>query len=234
MVNIVEKVDDLVKVRTALMSTYDKRGLDTFVPELLEINPELLILSTGGTHGVIEGIINDSGVGDVKKNLKQVAVYTGQPETQGGLVKTLDFKIYLGLLTETYNVSHQNDLKRTESIPIDLVAVNLYPFNEVVAKPDCTPEKARANIDIGGPTMIRAGAKNFHRVAVSVSPLDYQMIIDDMKAKQGCTKLFTRYLLMHKAFNHTAQYDSKIKDHFGKLAFGDVKESYRTIIARGE
>ncbi len=128
--NVVEKIDDQVKIKTILVSVSDKSGLESFIPGLLELNPEVLILSTGGTYGKIKEILGEKA----DTCLKQVSDYTGQPETQGGLVKTLDFKIYLGLLTETYNDAHQEDLKRTNALAIDMVVVNLYPFSETIAK----------------------------------------------------------------------------------------------------
>ena len=172
-INVVEKVDDLVKVQNVLVSVSDKSGLEQFIPNLVDINPRIQIYSTGGTFGRIREILGDSA----DSRLMQVADYTGQPETQGGLVKTLDFKIYLGLLTETYNDAHQDDLKRTGSVPIDMVVVNLYPFKETISQPDVTVEQARGNIDIGGPCMIRASAKNYIRVASVVDPADYANIL---------------------------------------------------------
>jgi len=128
--NVVEKIDDQVKIKTILVSVSDKSGLESFIPGLVELNPDILILSTGGTYGKIKEILGEKASGC----LKQVSDYTGQPETQGGLVKTLDFKIYLGLLTETYNDAHQEDLKRTTALAIDMVVVNLYPFSDTIAK----------------------------------------------------------------------------------------------------
>ena len=154
-INVVERIDELVKVQNILVSVSDKSGLDRFIPDLVEINPGIRIFSTGGTFGRIREILGESADG----RLMRVSDFTGQPETQGGLVKTLDFKIYLGLLTETYNDAHQDDLKRTGSVPIDMVVVNLYPFKETISKPDVSVEQARGNIDIGGPCMIRASAK---------------------------------------------------------------------------
>ncbi|MEJ2563390.1 MAG: hypothetical protein P8Z42_11975 [Anaerolineales bacterium] len=152
-INVVARVDDFVKVQNILVSVSDKGGLEQFIPELVEINPEIRIFSTGGTYGRINEILGDSGV----SRLMQVSHYTGQPETQGGLVKTLDFKIYLGLLTETYNDAHQGDLKRTGSVPIDMVVVNLYPFKETISKPDVTVEQARGNrfLRYSKPTRVR-------------------------------------------------------------------------------
>jgi phosphoribosylaminoimidazolecarboxamide formyltransferase/IMP cyclohydrolase len=222
-VNVVEKVDDLVKVENILVSVSDKGGLEQFIPELVEINPEIRIFSTGGTYGRISEILGDSGA----SRLMQVSEYTGQPETQGGLVKTLDFKIYLGLLTETYNDAHQGDLKRTGAVPIDMVVVNLYPFKETISKPDVTVEQARGNIDIGGPCMIRASAKNCIRVASVVDPADYGQILSVLKANQGSTSLDLRFQLARKAFDHTAVYDRTIADFLVSKAIDDVKTCYQ-------
>ena len=156
-----------------------------------------------------------------------MSAYTGQPETQGGLVKTLDFKIYLGLLTETYNDSHQADLKRTGAVPIDMVVVNLYPFEEMISKSTVTAEQARGNIDIGGPCMIRAAAKNFIRVASVVNAADYHEIISEMKANKGKISLALRYNLAQKAFDHTAVYDRTIAEFLASTSVDDMKKSYK-------
>ena len=111
--NKVEKIDDRVSVNHVLISVSDKSGLETFAPRLLALNPNIRIFSTGGTFARLREILGNQANG----YLTQVSDYTGQPETQGGLVKTLDFKIYLGLLTETYNDAHQSDLKRTGGVP---------------------------------------------------------------------------------------------------------------------
>jgi phosphoribosylaminoimidazolecarboxamide formyltransferase/IMP cyclohydrolase len=220
--NIVDKIDSLVSVRHVLVSVSDKGGLDTFIPRLVALNPDIKFFSTGGTYGRIQEILGDSA----GSRLTQVSDYTGQPETQGGLVKTLDFKIYLGLLTETYNESHQDDLKRTASVPIDMVVVNLYPFKETIAKPGVTVEQARGNIDIGGPCMIRASAKNFIRVASVVDPSDYGMIVSELESNDGALTLGLRYRLAQKAFDHTAVYDRTIADYLGANALEDVEGFY--------
>ena len=221
-INIVDKIDDLVKVRHALVSVSDKSGLDTFIPELVHLNPEIRLFSTGGTFNAIKEILGESAA----QHLSQVSDYTGQPETQGGLVKTLDFKIYLGLLTETYNDAHQADLKRTHSVPIDMVIVNLYPFKETIAQPDVTVEKARGNIDIGGPCMIRASAKNFIRVAAVVDPADYTTILSELKDNNGALSLDLRFRLAQKAFQHTANYDRTIAEFLMSKASDDVRGCY--------
>jgi len=221
--NIVDKIDHLVPLRHVLMSVSDKSGLDTFVPVLMAVNPDLKIFSTGGTFARLKEILGASA----DAHLTRVSEYTGQPETQGGLVKTLDFKIYLGLLTETYNEAHQRDLSRTASVPIDMVVVNLYPFQETISKPGVTVEQARGNIDIGGPCMIRASAKNFIRVAAVVDPGDYEMITAELKANSGALSLNLRYRLAQKAFDHTAVYDRSIADFLSGQALADVEGGYR-------
>jgi phosphoribosylaminoimidazolecarboxamide formyltransferase/IMP cyclohydrolase len=221
-INVVEKIDGLVSVRHVLVSVSNKSGLETLVPSLLDINPDIKIFSTGGTYKKIEKILGERAV----SCLTPVSEYTGQPETQGGLVKTLDFKIYLGLLTETYNDAHQNDLERTSAVPIDIVIVNLYPFKETISKDGVTVEQARGNIDIGGPCMIRASAKNFIRVASVVDPADYDNIISEMKENQGKVSLQLRYELACKAFDHTAVYDRHIADFLARSTTDDVQTCY--------
>ena len=220
--NIVQRIDDAVRINTVLVSVSDKTGLEKLIPGLLAANPSLRILSTGGTFSRLQEIL-----GDGKKGcLEQVSEYTGQPETQGGLVKTLDFRIYLGLLTETYNPSHQNDMKRTFSRTIDMVVANLYPFEETIAKAGATPENARGNIDIGGPTMIRAAAKNFIRVASVVDPESYSWILEKITANKGMLTLEDRFSLARKAFEHTAKYDRAIADYLASQAFETVASCY--------
>lgn len=224
-INVVEKIDGMVKVRHVLISVSDKNGLDSFIPRLMAINPEVKFFSTGGTYSRLKKILGDVSAA----SLSQVAEYTGQPETQGGLVKTLDFKIYLGLLTETYNDAHQADLQRTQGVPIDMVIVNLYPFKETIAKEGVTVEQARGNIDIGGPCMIRASAKNFIRVASVVDPGDYDGILADMAANKGSISLDLRFRLAQKAFGHTAMYDTTIRDFLGAKGIQDVDACYTMV-----
>jgi phosphoribosylaminoimidazolecarboxamide formyltransferase/IMP cyclohydrolase len=221
-VNFVEKIDGKVKINYVLVSVSDKFGLDSFIPRLITINPEIQFISTGGTFETIKGILKN----DASKYLKQVSEYTGQPEMQGGLVKTLDFKIYLGLLSETYNDAHKKDLARTNAIAIDMVVVNLYPFEITAGRPGSTPEMARANIDIGGPCMIRAAAKNFLRVASITDSADYGMIAAELEAEHGYISLKTRYMLAGKAFTHTAQYDKAISEYYQKITFEKASECY--------
>ena len=221
-INVVEKIDDLIKIKHVLVSVSDKKGLDKLIPELIGINPEIKFFSTGGTYSRIKEILG-SGAGSC---LTQVSDYTGQQETQGGLVKTLDFKIYLGLLTETYNASHQEDMSRTGAVTIDMVVVNLYPFKQTIEKQGVVVEEARGNIDIGGPCMIRAAAKNYIRVAPVVDPADYGGIISFIKEHEGYLSLEQRFYLAQKAFKHTAGYDGAIADYLGSQSFDNVKQCY--------
>ena len=220
--NIVREIDGRIKVRNVLMSVSDKTGLEAFVPALIAACPDVKIYSTGGTYTKIKEILGDAA----DKNLVAVSDYTGQPEMQGGLVKTLDFKIYLGLLSETYNDAHQEDLKRLDAQPIDMVVVNLYPFKETVAKEGVTPEMARTNIDIGGPCMVRASAKNYLRVASVTDPLDYSALAEELSSHGGALGLDTRLRLMKKAFAHTAEYDTAIASFFSTRTWEEVEATY--------
>jgi phosphoribosylaminoimidazolecarboxamide formyltransferase/IMP cyclohydrolase len=205
-VNRVGTIDDRVKVTTVLLSVSDKTALETIARGVLAANPAAQFLSTGGTWSTLNSLFGASA----SSTLRQVSDYTGQPEMQGGLVKTLDFKIYLGLLSETYNAAHTADLARTGSAVIDMVVVNLYPFEQTVAAAQATLEDARANIDIGGPCLVRAAAKNFHRVAVLTDPSDYPAVVDELAEHNGALRLATRYRLAQKAFRVIARYDDAI------------------------
>jgi len=222
MLNIVSDIDDRVSVKHVLMSVSDKAGLDAFVPALVKACPGVKIYSTGGTYSKVKEILGSAAEG----TLVAVSDYTGQPEMQGGLVKTLDFKIYLGLLSETYNEAHQADLARLSAQPIDMVVVNLYPFQATVAKPGVTPEMARTNIDIGGPCMVRASAKNYLRVASVTDPADYAALADELAANSGTLGLDTRFRLMQKAFAHTAQYDAAISSFFAARSGAEISATY--------
>jgi phosphoribosylaminoimidazolecarboxamide formyltransferase/IMP cyclohydrolase len=224
MVNVVERVDDWVQIERVLVSVADKANLELLVRGLVEINPAVRFYATGGTFRAMAGFLGSAGA---YAGLQPVAEYTGQPETQGGLVKTLDFKIYLGLLTETYNPAHQADLARTNALPLDMVVANLYPFKETVAREGVTVEEARGQIDIGGPTMIRAAAKNYLRVATVVDPADYARLIASLRENRGRLNLVRRFELAQKAFAHTAEYDRAISLFLGRQEPTAVPDVYR-------
>lgn len=206
-VNVVAKVDDWVKIEHVLVSVSDKTGLDQLIPALRDVNPDIAFYATGGTRQAISDIL---GAERSRTHLVEVSDYTGHPETQGGLVKTLDFRIYLGLLTETYNESHQADLARAGAVTLDLVLANLYPFESTVSREDVTVEEARANIDIGGPCMVRAAAKNYLRVAAVVDPADYGPLLAALRLHDGCLDLEYRFKLARKAFACVAAYDTAV------------------------
>jgi len=227
-INVVEKIDDLVKIKHVLISVSDKNGLEQLIPDLIRINPEIKFFSTGGTYNKIKEILD----ADANDSLTQVSEYTGQQEIQGGLVKTLDFKIYLGLLTETYNDSHQSDMMRTGAVDIDMVVVNLYPFKQTISKQGVSTEDARGNIDIGGPCMIRASAKNYLRVAPVVDPADYSRIVSFIEKNDGSLSLEQRFYLAKKAFKHTAAYDNAIAEYLGHQSLDNVKECYKILKER--
>ena len=222
----VEKIDDLVNINTAIISVSNKSGLGFFVPKLIEINPDITIYSTGGTHKRLVEI-----TGPDILNIKDVASYIGQPETEGGLVKTLDFKLFLGYLTETYCPAHQDDLKRTNAVPFDLVVFNLYPFEQTVAKPGIDYEDARMNIDVGGPSALRAAAKNWHRVTTVVDPDDYRFLLEEMKDSNGGTRAETRFDLHKKVFRHLADYNTAIANFVEGVDPKEALKSYKIMDA---
>ena len=224
----VTKIDGEVRIRNIIVSTADKAGLDSFVPSLIELLPDALFYSTGGTYSylrtVIDPLIDEGRAGAA--TLRTVSEYTGQPEMRGGLVKTLDFRIYLGILSETYNESHQADLERTHAAYFDMVVANLYPFETVVASASSDGEDARGNIDIGGPCMLRAAAKNYLRVMPVSDPDDYPSIISELTETSGLSRLKTRFGLAKKAFEQTARYDHAIAEYFKRTPFEEIESLY--------
>ncbi|MFH1669473.1 MAG: hypothetical protein ABIA62_06110 [Candidatus Woesearchaeota archaeon] len=225
----VDEIDDLVPVRVVLASVFDKSGLEELVPGLLKSNPGLRIISTGGTYAKIKGILGE----DAAVNLMSVDDFTGAPETEGGLVKTLSREKSLALLTETYCESHQRDLRDAQIAPIDIVICNLYPFAEVIARPDTTPEIARGNIDIGGPCMVREAAKNYLRCASIVDPKDYPRLIKELEENEGHMSFDFRLSCMKKAFAHVADYNRQIADYFADVSSTKAQECYRIIHEQG-
>jgi phosphoribosylaminoimidazolecarboxamide formyltransferase / IMP cyclohydrolase len=192
-----------MKITQALISVSDKRGVVDFARALVALGVKLL--STGGTAKMLR----DSGL-----TVTDVSDYTGFPEMLDGRVKTLHPRVHGGILGIRGNAAHAETMKQHDIPTIDLVVVNLYPFAQTVAKKDCTLEDAIENIDIGGPTMVRAAAKNHGNeqggVGVVTDPEDYSVIIDELKANGGELPYQTRFELAKKAFTHTARYDAAI------------------------
>ncbi len=206
---------DIVKVNAAIISVHDKTGVAYFVSELLKINPEIRIISSGGTFRELEHVAGS--------NLIDVSSYTGFPEMPGGLVKTLHPKVHGGLLGN----DEQDDFMKKHGIErIDLVVVNLYPFSEAASAQGSTTEHARKNIDIGGVSLIEAGCKNFLRVAVVTEPFYYGLLIDVLKQNSGCTLFETRIELAKLGLMHISRYLNGISSYFQKLSADDVKNEY--------
>jgi phosphoribosylaminoimidazolecarboxamide formyltransferase/IMP cyclohydrolase len=186
-------------ITRALMSVTDKSGLAEFATFLAGYQIE--ILSTGGTAK----LLRDHGVAVV-----EVSDFTGFPEMLDGRVKTLHPKIHGGILGRRDLPSHQEQMAAHGIVPIDLVVVNLYQFEKAVAQPGCTLEDAIENIDIGGPTLLRAAAKNYQAVTVVVDPADYPHLMSEIKTNKGATNLSTRFMLARKVFKLTHEYDGAI------------------------
>ena len=197
------------KIERALISTYDKTNLIDIANALAQRGVELL--STGGTAKHLR----DAGI-----EIVDVSEYTGFPEMLDGRVKTLHPKIHGGLLAQWDNAEHTKQANDNGIKPIDMVICNLYPFEETVAKPDVTLEEAIENIDIGGPTMIRAAAKNYKQVAVLTSPDQYTKIIANLETNDGSLSEDVRFELAKSAFLHTAHYDSAISTYLANLENG--------------
>lgn len=196
-------------ITRALLSVSDKSGLTEFAQELHDLGVELL--STGGTAKTIR----DAGIPVI-----DVSEYTGAPELFDGRVKTLHPKVHGGLLHRRDDDKHLKQAKDNEIPAIDLIVVNLYPFEETIAKPGVTLEDAIENIDIGGPSMLRSAAKNHSHVTVVVDPADYEVVIKEMKDNHGETTQGTREHLAVKVFLRTSEYDAAITNYLGQCRTG--------------
>src|SRR5512134_1863953 len=193
------------KVTRALISVSHKEGVLDFAKALDKLGIE--ILSTGGTAKMLR----DGGV-----KVKDVSEFTGFPEMLDGRVKTLHPKVHGGLLGRRGNPEHVKQMQQHGIQPIDLVVVNLYPFEQTVAKPGCTLEDAIENIDIGGPTMLRSAAKNNADVTVLVDHADYRAVLDEMRTSGGSVSRETNFGLAVKVYQHTAAYDGAISNWLGR------------------
>jgi len=189
----------------ALLSVSDKTGIVDFAEGLIRAGYTLI--SSGGTHAVIQS----EGLPVTK-----VSDYTGSPEILNGRVKTLHPKIHGGILAQRGNPNHDIDREANGIGLIDIVAVNLYPFKETVAKPDVTLEDAIENIDIGGPSMVRSAAKNYKDVAVMTNPGQYGIYLDSIKGHISIKPETLRKQFMLEAFKHTAEYDAAIHEWMEK------------------
>lgn len=193
-----------IMIERALVSVSDKKGVVEFAKKLSALKIE--IVSTGGTAKLLK----ESGVPVVS-----IDAYTGHPEIMDGRVKTLHPRVHGGILAIRDNAAHREQMKQNGIKPIDLVAVNLYPFVQTIAKPGVSVDEAIENIDIGGPAMVRSAAKNHRFVTVVVDPSDYAAITGELE-KTGTVSLDTRKRLAMKAFAHTAAYDTAIAGYLSE------------------
>jgi len=196
----------MIKIKRALISVSDKKGIIDFAKTLIKFNVE--ILSTGGTAKLFA----DNNIPVI-----EVSDYTGFPEMLDGRVKTLHPKIHGGILGKRDDEKHLQTMIKSDIPLIDLVVVNLYPFEATISKENCPLSEAIENIDIGGPAMIRSSAKNYNGVAVVTDASDYKMIEDTLKQNNGALNLECRFNLAKKAFEHTAKYDSAISNYLNGL-----------------
>ncbi len=204
-------------IQRALISVSDKTGIVPLARELQKRN--VVLLSTGGTAQLLQaaGILT-----------QEVAEYTGFPQIMGGRVKTLHPKIHGGLLARRdldTEVMLENQI-----LPIDLLIVNLYPFAKTIQQPYCGLETAIEQIDIGGPSMLRAGAKNYRFVTTLVDPLDYSMLLLELEAEHGATTLETRFKLAQKVFAHTAKYDGSIANYLNKMHLDNSQNAFPQVL----
>jgi len=202
------------KIRRAVISVSNKSGVVSFAKELASMGVE--ILSTGGTAKALR----EQGV-----SVLDISEYTGFPEMLDGRVKTLHPKVHGGLLGQRSKPEHVKKMEEHGIRPIDLVAVNLYPFEATIAKEECTLEDAIENIDIGGPTMIRAAAKNYPDVTVIVDPEDYAVVLSELKQK-GEVSAETNFRLAKKVYQHTARYDAAISNYLGQIEGGKKTDKF--------
>jgi len=198
-------------VHRALISVTDKTGLVDFARGLEQLGVQLL--STGGTAR----LLRENGI-----SITEVSDYTGFPEMLDGRVKTLHPKIHGGILGIRDRREHVETMKKHGIEPIDMVVVNLYAFAKTVARPGCTLEEAVENIDIGGPTLIRASAKNHRHVAVVTDPEDYGSILEEMKRSKGSLSRKTSMRLACKAFCLTHDYDGNICEYLRSVVGGSA------------
>ena len=223
------QVIDLITPENVLVSVFDKSGLEELVRGILGANSEARFYSTGGTGKRITEILGS----DSAKNYLSVEEFTGAPEMEGGLVKTLHPKIHAGLLAERGNPAHEEYLYKTlagesahAGVYFDIFVGNLYPFTSVIAKEGATSETARVNIDIGGPAMTMASAKNWHSIAVLTSPAQYAGFLESLRKNAGRISLEKRFALAAEAMKLIGEYRTAIGDYFTKLDFiRDVKPS---------
>ncbi len=208
------------KIKRAIISVSDKKGIVSFANGLSK--HKVTILSTGGTAKMLR----ENGI-----EVEEVSHYTGFPEMLDGRVKTLHPKIHGGLLGQRSNPEHVKKMEEHGIEPIDMILVNLYPFEATIAKETCSLEEAIENIDIGGPTMLRSAAKNYPDVTVIVDPEDYKAVLDEMEETQGEVSVETNFRLAKKVFQLTARYDGAISNYLGSLMKDGQKDPFPETVS---
>ena len=218
----VYQVIDLISPDNVLVSVFDKSGLAELVTGITDINPAARFYSTGGTGKKIVEILG----GNASGHYVSVEDFTGAPEMEGGLVKTLHPKIHAGLLAERGNPAHEEYLFKTlakmggaPGVYFDVFVGNLYPFTSVISKEGTTSETARVNIDIGGPAMTMASAKNWHSIAVLTDPSQYPGFLGSLQRHGGNISLEQRFGLAVRAMRSVGEYRTAIGDYFSSLDF---------------
>lgn len=214
----------MVKVKRALISVSDKTGIVDFAKALKKFG--VTIISTGGTSKALK----DAGI-----DCMDISDVTGFPEMLDGRVKTLHPKIHGGLLALREKKEHMDVIKEHSIEMIDMVVVNLYPFEKTVAKPNVTIEEAIENIDIGGPSMIRSASKNYESVCVIVNPVFYAEVIADLEKNSGAVSAEIKKRMMIEAFKHTYEYDMNIYNFFSKkVQTGDMPEMFNLSMRKAQ
>ena len=201
-------MSNLVRVNTALISVADKRNLDILARGLYDVNPELVVYSSGGTARFLREHLEEPH----RSKVRDVSEYTGMPESPDDLLKTLHHRVQGALLLDRGKSSHVPYMEQEGIGQIELVVQNPYPFEQAVRE-GVTPREAQKKIDIGGPTMVRAGAKFFDRVAVVVDPADYEALLMELKGKEGATSLAFRLDLALMVFELTSRYDAAVASY---------------------
>lgn len=211
----VMRFENLVKIKNVIVSTADKRGLAELAPRLVKSCPQVRFYATGGSFRLLREALGELA----KQRVVEMNRYTTQPVTHAGLARTIDFKIYIGLLADPFNEVHVRDLSSAGAAFFDMVISNIHLYSDLAAEsdPDPDPETVRSNIDIGGPGMIRAGVRNLLRVATVVDPEDYTYLAEHVAEHEGHTTLDLRLELARKAFRMIAKNDVALADYFSRL-----------------
>ncbi|HAP44709.1 MAG: hypothetical protein A2087_05690 [Spirochaetes bacterium GWD1_61_31] len=220
--NSVSAVQDRIPLHNVIVSVFDKTGLEDLLVAMLQHCPGLRFYATGGSYDFIASLLSDRA----GAHLVRMTDYTRQPEMKGGLVKTLDWRIYLGLLAEAGNAAHDADLVKYQAVNFNMVVGNLYDFRTAAAS-GADPEAVRQHIDIGGPSMLRAAAKNYLRVASVCKPELYPSVGQALAAGHGCLTLAERQRLAGETFRNQAAYDLAVADWFSGQDLTALAKAYQ-------